>query len=709
LKGFSKSTRMKLLIECKEGSFMFTSNVRTRRSSRIFTAWLIVMSMLISMALVLGMTGKTRADVDTEETTWSVTVDLRNGDEMIIIPVKDGDNTYDVVLAMLQEEDPDVKEVPDPEWDHAHKFTGWYCNDEPFDLHTPIHKNTMIYATWEEINGGWEIDLEANSRFGGMLTDKGAEFNDLVLNEEEDYSLLVSFLPPQGAKAEDAIVSLDGGKTWEDFTKYANPKPRENGRIDGNIPFRCELKEIEDCIPDVSCVSWTVQCAMKEKPDEVAVFVIDFFPENFQLVDKEKHVWYQIENWVIKIKEITITYDGNGGVDQEGRNYYDLIHNAPDPMKLNKNSFTKDGYRFIAWSTGKEKLGHLFREDHELPGWYFNGDMNFYAQWAEEDMYIVNFETAGGSDVDAQMVKVKGKIVKPEDPQKEGMVFKFWTLIQDEHQDRPEFDFSTKIKEDTVLFAVWEEAAPEPTYEFGDFVERLYKVALGRDSEPEGKAFWIEKVQNGEYTGGYCALFFLTGPEFLEKKTTDEEFMSTVYATFFDREPEPAGLEFWLKYLKDGGDRKSVVENFVDSKEWCNLCAKYNVKSGAPTAKAEIPSEKAKAFVERLYTKCLGRDAEEKGLEFWSLKLTNLEASGAELARDFFGSKEYVNKKRNDEEYVKDLYLTFMDRDAEEEGLNYWVGQIHDGMERIDVLRGFVVSEEFTKLCAEYGFERGMV
>ena len=51
---------------------------------------------------------------------------------------------------------------------------------------------------------------------------------------------------------------------------------------------------------------------------------------------------------------------------------------------------------------------------------------------------------------------------------------------------------------------------------FEGFVERLYVVALERPSEPEGKAFWCEKVNDGSYDGAYCARFFLTSPEFTQ-------------------------------------------------------------------------------------------------------------------------------------------------------------------------------------------------
>ncbi|MBR6850403.1 MAG: DUF4214 domain-containing protein, partial [Lachnospiraceae bacterium] len=143
----------------------------------------------------------------------------------------------------------------------------------------------------------------------------------------------------------------------------------------------------------------------------------------------------------------------------------------------------------------------------------------------------------------------------------------------------------------------------------GDFVERLYTVALGRASEDSGKKYWVDEITSGRKTGGDCGLFFLTGAEFTNRKLSVEDFVETLYQTFFGRESEASGKAYWVGVLKNGGDRNVVVKGFIDSKEWCNLCADYGVRSGAPTAKAERASKNATDFATRLYTCCLGREA----------------------------------------------------------------------------------------------------
>ncbi|MBP5492703.1 MAG: DUF4214 domain-containing protein [Clostridiales bacterium] len=281
--------------------------------------------------------------------------------------------------------------------------------------------------------------------------------------------------------------------------------------------------------------------------------------------------------------------------------------------------------------------------------------------------------------------------------------------------------FSKPVEEANCAAGYYPITNPDGTYgvsnapktsdpSFADFVERLYNVALGRESEQAGKDFWVGKVSSGELTGGDCARFFLTSEEFHGRNLSDEEFLRIVYKTFFDRDPDAEGYAFWLDQLKNGGMTKDdVITGFIESPEWCNLCASYGVKSGAKYAKATVPSKKALAFATRLYTECLGRDPEEDGLMYWALKLTNLEAAGAEVARDFFLSPEYTAKNATDEQFLVALYGTFMGRAPEAEGFAYWMGRLTTDATRLDVMRGFAASPEFEAICNQYGIDRGSI
>ncbi len=250
----------------------------------------------------------------------------------------------------------------------------------------------------------------------------------------------------------------------------------------------------------------------------------------------------------------------------------------------------------------------------------------------------------------------------------------------------------------------------DPTFE--DFVERLYTVALNRESDPEGKAFWVKQVVEEGKTGADCARFFLLdADEFMRRNLTVEDFVETLYKTFFDRESDAAGKKGWVSAISSGRkSRTEVVNDFIESTEWCDVCATYGVKAGAKYHKATKASRNAINFATRLYTCCLKRDAEDGGLKYWSLALTNLEKTGAEAAQFFFESDEFIGYKTSDKEYLLRLYTTFMDREPAADEVSFWIGEIAGGRQsRHSILAFFAQSPEFTRICKQYGIDRGTI
>ena len=213
-------------------------------------------------------------------------------------------------------------------------------------------------------------------------------------------------------------------------------------------------------------------------------------------------------------------------------------------------------------------------------------------------------------------------------------------------------------------------------------------------------------------TGADCARFFLLeADEFMKRGLSVEDFVETLYATFFDRKSDAAGKKGWVDAIKSGKKtRAEVVNDFIESTEWCNVCATYGVKSGAKWHKATIASKNAIDFATRLFTCCLKRQPEAGGLQYWSLALTNLEQTGCSAAKEFFTSKEFVDLKTSNEEYVKRLYTTFMGREPAASEVTYWTSEIKAGRQsRASILAFFGQSDEFTKICKQYGIERGTI
>lgn len=109
------------------------------------------------------------------------------------------------------------------------------------------------------------------------------------------------------------------------------------------------------------------------------------------------------------------------------------------------------------------------------------------------------------------------------------------------------------------------------------------------------------------------------------------------------------------------------------------------------------------AYVARIYTKALGRNAERDGLNYWTEEIQYGFRTPVEVAEEFFFAPEFTNKRLSNTEYVKVLYRTFMGREYDQAGLNYWVGRLNRGESRKSVLEAFAGCPEFRKIVKSFG------
>ena len=241
-----------------------------------------------------------------------------------------------------------------------------------------------------------------------------------------------------------------------------------------------------------------------------------------------------------------------------------------------------------------------------------------------------------------------------------------------------------------------------------DFVGRLYSIALGREADDAGLQDWVDAVTVRGETGADVARGFLYSPEFINMNVSNAEFVSTLYRTFFGREADEGGLNAWVAVLDGGESRENVIEGFINSTEWSNTCLMYGIRSGGtgvPSIEVE-PNSMTIEFATRLYTTCLGREADEPGLMAWARQLANQRDTGTGAAYGFFFSEEFMNQNVSNTDFVNRLYRTFMGREADEDGFNAWVAQLDSGVSREEVFYGFADSPEFGRICAAYGIIR---
>jgi hypothetical protein len=107
-------------------------------------------------------------------------------------------------------------------------------------------------------------------------------------------------------------------------------------------------------------------------------------------------------------------------------------------------------------------------------------------------------------------------------------------------------------------------------------------------------------------------------------------------------------------------------------------------------------------LVTAYYEDILGREPDAGGLNYWVSEINRMASLGIgvnegfiALGKEFFKSSEYTGKGKSDEEYIRDLYLTFLQREPDQGGWDFWTGYLTSGASRDLVMNYFVFSNEF--------------
>ena len=283
----------------------------------------------------------------------------------------------------------------------------------------------------------------------------------------------------------------------------------------------------------------------------------------------------------------------------------------------------------------------------------------------------------------------------------------------------------TTVEEPSVSPTVTEEIVtvvpttvedPEPTQipidvqVMQDFVTRCYINVLDREPEAEGFDYWVNLLVTRQLYGSQVAYGFLFSPEALSRNFSNSEFINRLYLLILDRQCSDSELAYWVNRLDAGDSREQIFAGFVNSTEYSNLCSDYGYDSGHYVPGYDMQAQGGvNDFVARLYVVALGRDGSSSERSYHVEGLVNGSFTGAAVIESFLNGPEYTSANNSNTSFIRDLYLICLNREADSTGLNDWLTRMNNGATRIEVIRGFVGSDEFATLCGNCGITIGSI
>jgi DNA-binding beta-propeller fold protein YncE len=233
-------------------------------------------------------------------------------------------------------------------------------------------------------------------------------------------------------------------------------------------------------------------------------------------------------------------------------------------------------------------------------------------------------------------------------------------------------------------------------------VSHYYRSILRRAPEAAGVDYWEGEARRVSLLGANIneawfalAQTFFSSPEYKAFNRTDSAFLTDLYKTFFNREPDSAGLNYWAGQLAQGMPRDVVLVEFMLGTEFRNFAQSI---FGNTAVRAEID------VTTDFYRGILSRAPDDSGFGYWVGRFRTAQCQGGnavlaaanDISGGFANSPEYGNRARTNAEFVADMYNAFLRRGGDLAGVQYWIDQLNTGARTRDNVRlTFIQTPEF--------------
>jgi len=205
------------------------------------------------------------------------------------------------------------------------------------------------------------------------------------------------------------------------------------------------------------------------------------------------------------------------------------------------------------------------------------------------------------------------------------------------------------------------------------FVMQMYRDTLFREAEDGGLTFWKGLIDNGTMDRAQVAEAFLHSVEFEDMAGT----LARLYMGAFDRLPDNGGMSSWMQGMHTGMTQAQVAQYFADSAEFKDA---YGALDNT-------------ALVSQLFQNILERAVTVEESALWVGKL-DAGTTQAELLLGLSNSDENIARS-DDEVSVALAYAGMLGRAPDQDGYDFWMGHVDNGMTQTEVLAEFIGVPEY--------------
>jgi len=426
------------------------------------TLYIIGIILMISIALISAVFIVNNSNTKPENTSYKITFISSGGNE---------------INSQIVEENGKVTKPADPTRS-GYIFVEWTHKGTKYNFSTPVTSDLELRAKWKKI----EEDPEDETYTVSFDSDGGSTVEAQTVKHGEKV-----FEPETPIKEGYVFKEWSLGFKTYDF----------NSEITSNIELKAIWEKAKtykitfDSTGGSNVQSQTVAEGKKvSKPKSPTKKGYIF--ESWTLNGKE----YDFNNVVTNnitltatwrdAKQLTVSFDTTGGTTINSQTVI-------EGTKLTKpENPTKEGYTFEGWTLD----GKTFDFNTII-----TKNITLKATWKaiQKKSYTVSFDTAGGSNVNNQTIIEGNKVIKPENPTRDGYSFVGWTL------DGKTFDFDTTITKDITLTATWKEVL-------------TFKYIWGTDIDAAGQSYLYIVDQHGNKHAGTVTVSYI-GSDYSETVT----------------------------------------------------------------------------------------------------------------------------------------------------------------------------------------------